>query len=126
MSPDDFFTRDEFEACDESDRARYMIQVLNSLGLARGRNDVDTLVAVAKHYREVLVWTLPPEEYDRIVRTSVPGEAWENAACTRDVLEGALERGDEPTDGRELAQDLLESTRTVQPRKQEPDDRPDV
>jgi hypothetical protein len=90
--------------------------------LARRGDDKDALLDVAKHYLDVLAWTLPPEEYDRIALTRLHGQAWESAPGTKRELEGT----DIPAaDERELVQDLLESTRVVERLKQEPDDPPD-
>ena len=88
VEPEDFVSEAEFAELSEADQASYMIRFMASLGpvLAKTGEEELTLDYI-QHYFNLMEWALPPEEFDRLVKSRLWDEMWNSADLMRGVFE---------------------------------------
>jgi hypothetical protein len=129
LEPHEFISREDFDALDERARTAYVSRFAVALGPIfndnAGEVDASTKLDYIKHYFDVMEWMLPPDEYDKQVRTPLWETAWENAEEIRASVAGAATGTDLDDDERAHAEQLLQSVQAMVEHKRGLDELPD-
>lgn len=117
MDPTDFLSREEFERLSEEDAERYTEDVAAGFVSAEGAGDEERLVSFAIHQLDLAEWTLPAEEYERLIREPLWDAAWANAQTFRESLEQHLASAELTAAERSRVLALVEHARTIEEHK---------
>lgn len=86
MEPDDFLTREEYEALDDMERLAYLERVVAEADRAKQAGDEYRQVDFATHVLDLSKWTMTPEDYERSVERKFWDAAMENAEKIREIF----------------------------------------
>lgn len=94
MEPAEFLDRGGFESLDADERPAYLARFMAALKVALETAPASRQLAFISHYLDISEWTMPPEEFDQVVRSRLWEAMWENAETALAVLDCAVESDD--------------------------------
>jgi hypothetical protein len=122
MEPSDFATRDEFEGLSDEEALAYFERLRDTLMEKLKSAHPFTQVEFAEHYYDVLEWTLPPEDYERLVRRPLSDTLFENVEVMRDALLRVLASPDVPASEKQKILPRLDQVLWMTEHKRDLDD----
>jgi len=123
---DGFITQEAFEALSEEWQAGYVTAFMPSFRRVVDSDGAHALkLDFIQHYYDLMEWLLPPEEYDKLVKTPMWNAAFENAELMLDALEEGLASPDVPDSGKAGLPAMIQAVKAMIQHKRDLDELPE-
>jgi hypothetical protein len=117
VSDELFIERHDYFALSEDEQTRYVLRFMASLGDVLDRDqgaaakpdDVELKLDYVEHYFALMEWVLPAGEYDRLVRSRLWDEMWQNADLMRGIFERIVNDPNSTSEERDEARGRIEA-----------------